>query len=72
MMTTTITKFKKDMNLYLDRVVENFETLVINRGEDNGIVIISLDEYNSLCSTQHELSSKNNEKRLDSAIEKLK
>lgn len=32
---------------------------------------MSLDEYNSLQATQHELSSKANEKRLDSAIEKL-
>jgi antitoxin YefM len=33
---------------------------------------MSLAEYNSLCATQHELSSKANEYRLDSAIEKLK
>ena len=31
-----------------------------------------LDSNNSLCATQHELSSKKNEKRLDSAIDKLK
>jgi antitoxin YefM len=31
-----------------------------------------LDEYNSLTATQHELSSRINEARLDSAIEKLK
>ena len=33
---------------------------------------MSLEEYNSLNATQHELSSKIKEKRLDSAIEKLK
>jgi antitoxin YefM len=33
---------------------------------------MSLAEYNSLCATQHELSSKENEKRLDAAIDKLK
>ena len=33
---------------------------------------MSLDEYNSLIATNHELSSRRNEKRLDSAIEKLK
>jgi len=33
---------------------------------------MSLDEYNSLNATNHELTSKTNEKRLDSAIEKLK
>ena len=72
MLTTTISDFRKDIKRYLDRVTENFETLIINRGKDNGVVIISLDEYNSLHATQHELSSKTNEKRLDSAIDKLK
>ena len=72
MLTTSISDFRKDIKRYLDRVTENFETLIINRGKDNGVVIMSLDEYNSLSATQHELSSKTNEKRLDSAIEKFK
>ena len=72
MLTTTISDFRKDIKKYLDNVTKNFETLIINRGKDNGVVIISLDEYNSLRATQHELSSKANEKRLDSAIENFK
>ena len=72
MLTTTISDFRKDIKRYLDRVTENFETLIINRGKDRGVVLMSLDEYNSLTATYHELSSKINEKRLDSAIEKLK
>ena len=72
MLTTTISDFRKDLKNYLDRVTSNFETLIINRGKEMGVVVISLDEYNSLCATQHELSSKINEQRLDSAIEKLK
>jgi len=72
MLTTTISDFRKDIKRYLDRVTENFETLIINRGKDNGVVIMSLDEFNSLTATHHQLSSKANEKRLDSAIEKLK
>lgn len=71
MLTTTISDFRKDIKKYLDNVTQNFETLIINRGKDNGVVIISLDEYNSLRATQHELSSKVNERRLDSAIEKF-
>ena len=70
MLTTTISDFRKDIKRYLDRVTQNFETLIINRGKDNGIVIMSLDEYNSMRATQHELSSKTNERRLDSAIKK--
>ena len=72
MLTTTISDFRKDIRRYLDNVTTNFETLIINRGKDSGVVVMSLDEYNSLCATQYELSSKINEKRLDSAIEKLK
>lgn len=72
MLTTSISDFRKNIKKYLDNVTENFETLIINRGKDSGVVVISLDEYNSLTATQHELSSRTNESRLDSAIEKLK
>ena len=33
---------------------------------------MSLDEYNSINATHYELSTKTNENRLDSAIDKLK
>lgn len=72
MLITSVSDFRKDIKNYLDRVAKNFETLIINRGKDSGIVIMSLDEYNSLMATNHELSSRKNEKRLDAAIEKLK
>lgn len=72
MLTASISDFRKDIKTYLDKVTDNFETLIINRGKDNGVVVISLAEYNSLCATQHELSTKANELRLDAAIEKLK
>lgn len=72
MQITTVSNFRKNMKTYLDSVVKNLETLIINRGKDSGIVVISLQEYNSLMATNHELSSRKNELRLDSAIEKLK
>lgn len=72
MLTTSASDFRKDIKHYLDKVVRNFETLIINRGKDTGVVVMSLSEYNSLMATNHELSSKKNELRLDSAIEKLK
>jgi len=72
MLTTTISDFRQDIKRYLDKVTENFETLIINRGKDSGVVIMSLAEYNSLNATHYELSSKTNERRLDAAIEKLR
>ncbi|MFV0143267.1 MULTISPECIES: type II toxin-antitoxin system Phd/YefM family antitoxin [Empedobacter] len=72
MLITSISEFRKDMKEYFDRVTNNFETLIINRGKNSGVVIMSLEEYNSLMATNHELSSRKNEERLDAAIEKLK
>ena len=72
MVVANISDFRKDIKSYLDKVAKNFETLIINRGKDSGIVIMSLEEYNSLMATSYELSSRINEKRLDSAIDKLK
>jgi len=56
----------------MDDVTVNLEPLIINRGNNTGVVVISLEEYNSLNASQHELSSQKNEIRLDTAIEKLK
>ena len=72
MLTTTLSDFRKDIKRYLDEVTQSFETLIINRGKDSGVVIISLEEYNSLQSTQHEMSSKVNQQRLDDSIKSLK
>lgn len=72
MLVASVSDFRKDIKEYLDKVSKNFETLIINRGKDSGIVVMSLVEYNSLMATNHELSSRNNELRLDSAIQKLK
>ena len=72
MITATISDFRKDIKSYLDKVVQNFETLIINRGKDEAIVVMSLEEYNALMATNHELSSRKNERRLDAAIEKFR
>ena len=72
MLTTTLSDFRKDIKKYLDQVTQSFETLIINRGKDSGIVIISLGEYNALKSTHHELSSRINQQRLDASIEQMK
>lgn len=72
MQATTVSDFRKDIKAYLDKVAKNFETLIINRWKDSGKDVMSLQEYNSLMGTSHELLFRKNEKRLDPAIEKLK
>ena len=72
MVVTNISDFRKDIKSYFDKVAKNFETLIINRGKDSGIVVMSLEEYNSLIATNYELSTRANDKRLDAAIDRLK
>ena len=72
MIVTNISEFRKDIKSYFDSVATNFETLIINRGKNSGIVVISLEEYNSLMATNYELSNRTNESRLDAAINKFK
>ena len=62
-------RFQERHKKYPDNVPKYFETLVINRGKDSDVIILS-DKYNSLRTKAHELSSKANEKMLDSPIEK--
>lgn len=72
MLTAKVSDFIKDIKSYLEKVGDTSETLIINRGKKSGIVVMSLNEYNSLMATNHELSSKINEQRLDASIETLK
>ena len=52
---------KKDLraNLkgYIDAVVDDCDTVIINRGNGKGVVMISLDEYNSIKETEYIMSS---------------
>jgi antitoxin YefM len=51
MLIASVSDFRKDINRYLDKVSKNFETLIINRGKDSDIVVMPLEEYNSLMAT---------------------
>ncbi len=56
MVVTNISDFRKDIKSYLDKVAGNFDTIIINRGKDSGVVVISLEQSNSLMATNYELS----------------
>lgn len=62
---------RNNLKEVLDRVSEDQETYIVNRGSSNA-VIISLDEYNSWKETMYLMESEPNRKRLDEAIEREK
>ena len=56
MTVTTISEFRSNAKRYVDSIINDNGTLIINRG-NTAAVLISLDEYNSIKATQSILAS---------------
>ena len=48
MRTANYTDLRANLKGYIDSVIDDCETVIVNRGKGSGVVMISLDEYNSL------------------------
>ena len=57
MRTANFTDFRANLKGYMDAVIDDCDTIIINRGNDTGVVLISLEEYNSLKETEYIMSS---------------
>ena len=55
----------------MDRVCENHEPVIITRAGETSVVMLSLEDYNSLEETAYLLRSPRNAKRLLEAISEL-
>ena len=57
MKTTNDTDLRANLKGYIDSVIDDCDTVFINRGNGAGVVMISLEEYNSLKETEYIMSS---------------
>lgn len=57
MRITDYSDLRANLKGYIDSVIDDCDTVVIHRGKDTGVVMISLDEYNSLKETEYLMSS---------------
>ncbi|TXE16860.1 type II toxin-antitoxin system prevent-host-death family antitoxin [Psychroserpens burtonensis] len=69
METVNYSEFRSNLKHWFDRVVDNVSDLVIKRKGGKDLVLISLDEYNSLKETTYLLSGKNRDILLQSISE---
>ena len=65
------TEFRKELKSSLDKVSNDEDVIIVSRGKDKNVVVISLNEYNSLNETRYLLSSEKNRKRLQESINEL-
>jgi antitoxin YefM len=71
MKAVNYSELRENLKANLDSVTDNEELLVVHRPKGKSIVMMTLDEYNSLQETQHLLQSKSNRDRLEKAIENI-
>jgi antitoxin YefM len=51
MRLTNFTDLRRNLKDYLDAVVNDSDTIIVNRQGNKGVVILSLDEYNAIRET---------------------
>lgn len=71
MKVVNYTDLRINLKKWLDSVVNDVEELIIKRKDNKDLVVISLEEYNSLKETSYLLSGKNRDVLLNS-IKELK
>lgn len=57
MRTANYTDLRNNLKIYIDSVINDADTVIINRGGGAGVVLMSLDEYNTLKETAYIMSS---------------
>lgn len=58
------------MKAHLDNVSDNHDVLIVPHGNERSVVIISLEEYNSIQETLYLIRSEKNRTRLMEALER--
>jgi prevent-host-death family protein len=71
MKTATFTDLRQNLKKYFDSVIDDSDTVIINREGGSGIVIMSLDEYNSLIETEYIMSSTETMKRIKDGAQSI-
>lgn len=70
MKVANVSDLRKNLKTYIDYVAETSDTLIVN-GNGKSVVMISLEDYNSLDETAYLLSNKPNARRLKESITTL-
>ena len=56
MITATYTDLRSNLKDYLDRVVKDSDNVIVNLGAGSAVVIMSMEEYESMVETAYVMS----------------
>ncbi len=71
MKVVNYTEFRNNLAESLNMVNDDGDIVVVSRSKGKNVVVMSLEEYNSIQETLHLASTKANRKRLDEAIDEM-
>jgi len=71
MKSITYTEARANLSEAINRVCEDHDPWVITKRRDKAVVMISLEDYDSLVETSHLLKSPRNARRLLESIEQI-
>lgn len=72
MRVVNYSEFRNNLAENLNVVNDDGDVVVVSRSKGKNVVVMSLEEYNSITETIHLTSTKANRKRLDDAIGEMK
>ena len=72
MQVVNYTEFRNNLTENLNMVNDNSEIVIVSRSKGKNVVVMSLDEYNSINETLHLISNENNQQRLDESIAEMR
>ena len=71
MRVVNYTEFKTNLSKNLNAVNHDSDIIIVSRSKGKNVVVMSLDEYNSLQETIYLTSTKANREKLDAAVEEM-
>ena len=72
MKVVNYSEFRNNLAENLNNVNDDGDIVVVSRSKGKNVVVMSLEEYNSIQETLHLTSTKANTKRLEEAVDQMK
>ena len=65
------TEFRRNLTKSLNKVNDDAEIVVVSRSKGKNVVVMGLEEYNSIQETLHLMSTSANRHRLEEAMQEM-